>query len=54
MDMDKCPKCGSSDIDNKGFMMGGDRVYYYPGTNRIIAPSCNNCGYMELYKEIKK
>ncbi len=53
MVMGKCPKCGSLDIDCKGFLMGADRIYY-SGSNRIIACSCNNCGYIELFKEIKK
>jgi len=59
--MTVCPKCGSSNIDNTGHMTGRGRVIYYPGSakvlargNQIIACSCNDCGYIELYKEIKK
>jgi len=64
MPMDKCPKCGSTDIDVNGHLMGRLRVNYmkdlkgikfgFVRGQAIKAFSCNNCGYIEFYRELKK
>jgi len=59
MKMEQCPKCGSSNIED-GHVTASQRVFYYPNSAKMFtkgapvsARTCNDCGYMELYKKLK-
>ncbi|MCP4581231.1 MAG: hypothetical protein GY839_06405 [candidate division Zixibacteria bacterium] len=54
MAMEKCPKCGSTDIDN-GRMIGIDSIFYKSSKHLFILKenclsyACLTCGYIESY-----
>ena len=54
MAMEKCPKCGCTDID-KGRMIGLDSVFYksdkhlFVLKNNYVSYVCLDCGYVESY-----
>ena len=54
--MDKCPKCGSVDIDNgklvagQGFTYKSDNIGILKSSINIVrADVCLTCGYLETY-----
>ncbi len=59
----KCPKCGEE--MRKGILRGGfysPKIFFeqsppstwWPKTKKMNAFCCLNCGYIELYKEVKE
>lgn len=46
----KCPKCGASDFKKKSAKLPDAAVGWF---NSLIVTAyiCNNCGYIEFYRE---
>ncbi len=61
MVMDKCPKCGSTEI-SKGAVAGARILYkssdtkkdFFGGANWFTPFACKNCGYVEFYVDASK
>lgn len=52
----KCPKCGGEMVEAETLI---PKVTIYPKKGHLLGDSiiptyCKNCGFVELYKEIKK
>jgi len=49
----KCPKCGGEMVEEDRFLFPFVKMAEEPGDKTILF-SCKNCGYIELYKEMKE
>jgi len=59
MGVRKCPKCGGEMVKGKGLAGGWGFVRYSKMGDRLrgdktISFHCKNCGYIEIYKEMKE
>jgi predicted nucleic-acid-binding Zn-ribbon protein len=53
----KCPKCGGEMVEGE-FLKNIPKVTSFPkkgrSWDRVIPTYCKNCGFIEIYKEMKK
>jgi predicted Zn-ribbon and HTH transcriptional regulator len=54
----KCPKCNGEMVQG-GFLKNLPKVIVFPkesrrSLNRVIPTYCRECGFVEIYKEVKE